>query len=110
MWKWLPSLALLAGAGSATCLTPPYISSPGDSLPMGETGVGDALLPATALAVALVALDEVQPNDLLQEEEEDRAPDLPRPKLSRGQRKRKDVQKCAWAKMSEDKDLGRVPS
>ncbi|CAB1104295.1 unnamed protein product [Ectocarpus sp. CCAP 1310/34] len=77
MWKWLPSLALLAGGGSATRLTPPYISSLG-SLPMAETGVGDALLPATALAVALVALDE---------------------------RKSKDVEKCAWAQMLEDKDL-----
>ncbi|CAB1096709.1 unnamed protein product [Ectocarpus sp. CCAP 1310/34] len=104
MWEWLPSLELLAGGGSATRLTPPYISSL-DSLPMAETGVGDALLPATALAVVLVALDEVQRNDLSQEEEEDRAPDLPRPKLSRGQRKRKDVEKCAWAKMLEDKDL-----
>ncbi|CAB1101559.1 unnamed protein product [Ectocarpus sp. CCAP 1310/34] len=104
MWKWLPSLALLPGGGSATRLTPPYISSLG-SLPMAETGVGDALLPATALAVALVALDEVQRNDLSQEEKEDRASDLPRPKLSRGQRKRKNVEKCAWAQMLEDKDL-----
>ncbi|CAB1115604.1 unnamed protein product [Ectocarpus sp. CCAP 1310/34] len=78
MWKWLPSLALLAGGGSATRLTPSYISSLG-TLPMAETGVGDALLPATALlAVALVALDE---------------------------RKRKDVEKCAWAQIMEDKDL-----
>ncbi|CAB1099337.1 unnamed protein product [Ectocarpus sp. CCAP 1310/34] len=45
---------------------------------MAETGVGDALLPATALAGALVALDE---------------------------RKRKEVEKCAWAQMLEDKDL-----
>ncbi|CAB1111127.1 unnamed protein product [Ectocarpus sp. CCAP 1310/34] len=108
MWNWLPSLALLAGAGSATRLTPPYISSLG-SLPMAETGVGDALLPATALlAVTLAALDKVQRNDLSQKdllEEEDRAPDLPRPKLNRGQRKRKDVEKCAWAQMLEDKDL-----
>ncbi|CAN0370454.1 unnamed protein product, partial [Ectocarpus fasciculatus] len=72
---------------------------------MAETGVGDdALLPATALAVALVALDEVQRNDLSQEEE-DTAPDLPRPRLSRTQRQRKDVKTCAWAQMLEDIDL-----
>ncbi|CBJ30444.1 transposon protein, putative, Pong sub-class [Ectocarpus siliculosus] len=72
---------------------------------MAENGVGDdALLPATALAVALVALDEVQRNDLSQEEE-DTAPDLTRPRLSRTQRQRKYVERCAWARMLEDKDL-----
>lgn len=67
----------------------------------------DALLPATALAVALVAVDEVQRNDLSQEDllEEDPANDLPRERLPRSQRQRKDVETCAWAQLLEDKDL-----
>ncbi|CAB1109823.1 unnamed protein product [Ectocarpus sp. CCAP 1310/34] len=105
MRKWLPSLALLAGSSSGACLTLTFNSSPG-SLRMAAAGM-DALLPATALAVALVAVDEVQRNDLSQEDllEEDPANDLPRERLPRSQRQRKDVETCAWAQLLEDKDL-----
>ncbi|CAN0312837.1 unnamed protein product [Ectocarpus sp. 4 AP-2014] len=67
----------------------------------------DALLPATALAVALVAVDKVQRHDLSQQDlsEEDPAIDLPRERLTRSQRQRKDVETCAWAQLLEDKDL-----
>ncbi|CAB1104238.1 unnamed protein product [Ectocarpus sp. CCAP 1310/34] len=67
----------------------------------------DALLPATALAVALVAIDEAQRNDLSQQYflEEDPANDLPRERLTRSQTQRKDVETCAWAQLLEDKDL-----
>ena len=51
------SLLLLAGRRRGTCSTPPTNSSLG-SLSMAAPGV-DVLLPATALTVALVALDEV---------------------------------------------------
>lgn len=102
MWRLLPYLALLAGSRCGTCLTPPTTSSAG-SLLMAEAGADD-LLPATALAVALVALDEVQRNDV-SEDEEDPVDDLPREKLTRSQRKRRDVKKCAWAQLLEDKDL-----
>ena len=61
MLRWLPSLLLLAGSRRGTCLTPPTNSSVG-SLSMAAPGV-DVLLPATVLAVALVALDEVQRDD-----------------------------------------------
>ena len=61
MLRWLPSLLLLAGSRRGTCLTPPTNSSLG-SLSMAAPGV-DVLLPATVLAVALVALDEVQRDD-----------------------------------------------
>ena len=61
MLRWLPSLLLLAGSRRGTCLTPPTNSSLG-SLSMAAPGV-DVLLPTTVLAVALVALDEVQRDD-----------------------------------------------
>ena len=61
MLMWLPSLLLLAGSRRGTCLTPPTSNSL-DSLSMAAPGV-DVLLPATALTVALVALDEVQRDD-----------------------------------------------
>ena len=61
MLRWLPSLLLLAGSRRGTCLTPPTSSSL-RSLSMAAPGV-DVLLPATTLAVALVALDEVQRDD-----------------------------------------------
>ncbi|CAB1118961.1 unnamed protein product [Ectocarpus sp. CCAP 1310/34] len=73
----------------------------------GRRRHGCALLPARALAVALVAVDEVQRNDLSQQDllEEDPASDLPFERLARSQRQRKDVETCAWAQLLEDKDL-----
>ena len=58
MLMWLPSLLLLTGSRRGTRLTPPTTSSLG-SLSMAVSSV-DVLLPATALTVALVALNEVQ--------------------------------------------------
>ena len=101
MLRWLPSLLLLAGSKRDTCLTPPTISSLG-SLSMAAPGV-DVLLPATALAVALVVLDEVQHDDVSLEV--DPVDELPREKLPRSQRKNRDMKTCAWAQLLEDKDL-----
>ena len=53
---------MLAGSRRGTCLIPPTKSSLG-SLSMAAPDV-DVLLPATALIVALVALDEVQRDDV----------------------------------------------
>ena len=62
MLRWLPPLLLLlAGSRRGTCLTPPTSNSLG-SLSMAAPGV-DVLLPATALVLALVALDEAQRDD-----------------------------------------------
>ena len=61
MLRWLSSLLLLAGSRRGTCLIPPTSSNLG-ALSMAASGV-DVLLPATALALALVALDEVQRDD-----------------------------------------------
>ena len=58
----LPSLLLLAGSRRGTCLTPPTSSSLG-SFSMAASSM-DVLLPATALAVALVAFHEIQRHDL----------------------------------------------
>ena len=99
--KHQPSLVLLAGSRRGTCLTPPTSRSLG-SLSMAAPGV-DVLLPATALAVALVALDEVQRDDILLEVEP--VDELPREKLIRSKRKNRDVKTCAWAQLLEDKYL-----
>ena len=79
MLTWLPSLLLLAGSRRGTCLTLPTNSSLG-SLSMAAPGV-DVLMPATALAVALVALDEVQLDDFWLEVEP--VDELPRQKLTK---------------------------
>ena len=106
MLRWLPSLLLLADSRGGTCLTPPTTSSLG-SFSMGAPGV-DVLLPATALAVALVALDEVQRDGLsLEVEPVDK---LPREKRTRSHRKQRDVKTCAWARFLEGKALDDSPS
>ncbi|CAB1103576.1 unnamed protein product [Ectocarpus sp. CCAP 1310/34] len=57
--------------------------------------------------MASPAPNEVQRNDLSQQDllEEDPANDLPRERLTRSQRQKKDVETCAWAQLLEDKDL-----
>ena len=69
---------------------------------MAAPGV-NVVLPATALAVALVALDEVQRDDLSLEVEP--VDELPREKLTGSHRKNRYVKTCAWAQLLEDKDL-----
>ena len=97
----LPSLLLHAGSRRGACLTPPTSSSLG-SFSMAASSV-DVLLPATALAVALVALHEIQRHDLSPEVKP--VDELPREKLTRSHRKKRDVKTCAWAQLLEDKDL-----
>ena len=93
MLRWLPSQLLLAGSRRGTCFTPPTGSSLG-SLSMAALGV-DVLLPPTTLAMAVVALDKLQRHDFhLVVEPVD---ELPREKLTRLQRKDRDVKSCAWA-------------
>ena len=79
MLMWLPSLLLLAGSRRGTCLTPPTSTSL-SSLSMAASSV-DVLSPATALAVALVALHEIQRNDLSLEVQP--VDELPREKLTK---------------------------
>lgn len=96
------SLLLLAGSRRATSLS--LHANHAASRAMAASSGIDDLLPATALAVALVALDEVnRRNDALDIEIEEEQP--PRVKLKRRQRRRKDIDTCAWAQLLEDEDL-----
>ncbi|CAM9914786.1 unnamed protein product, partial [Pylaiella littoralis] len=69
----------------------------------GEGGVDD-LLPELALAAALTALHEVQQDDFLSDAEAEPDEEQPLEKRTRRQRKKKNIETCAWAQLLEDKD------
>lgn len=95
MLVWLPSLLLLlllaAGGRRVASSSSPASSVALQSTTAAAEGRIDDLLPQVALAVALTALDEIQPHDMLSDGEAELAEEPVREKSTRRKRRKHDI-------------------